>query len=71
MVEHRVEDVLRIRPDRILYMKDGAISYLGGVDGLMNVVDTSEIKLPAEMIIEPRAQRPASGGDAAPFAAAR
>jgi energy-coupling factor transport system ATP-binding protein len=52
MVEHRVEDVLRIRPDRVMYMKDGAISYLGGVDGLMNVVDTSEIKLPAEMIIE-------------------
>lgn len=52
MVEHRVEDVLRIRPDRILYMKDGAISYLGEVDGLVKVVDTSEIKLPAEMIIE-------------------
>lgn len=51
MVEHRVEDVLRIRPDRILYMKDGAISYLGDVDGLFNVVDTSEVKLPAEMII--------------------
>lgn len=52
MVEHRVEDVLRIRPDRVLYMKDGAINYLGDVDGLMKVVDISEIKLPAEMIID-------------------
>ena len=52
MVEHRVEDVLRIDPDRVLYMKDGAIHYLGDPDGLINVVDTSEVKLPAEMIIE-------------------
>ena len=52
MVEHRVEDVLRIRPDRILYMKEGAIAYLGNLDGLMKVVDYAEIKLPAELIIE-------------------
>ena len=76
MVEHRVEDVLRIRPDRILYMKDGAISYLGDVDGLFNVVDTSEVKLPAEMIINrergaphrvemrPLLRRPAEGQSA-------
>ncbi|MCG2783672.1 MAG: energy-coupling factor ABC transporter ATP-binding protein [Anaerolineae bacterium] len=51
MVEHRVEDVLRIRPDRILYMKDGAIHYLGDVNVLMDVVDFSEVKLPAEMVI--------------------
>jgi energy-coupling factor transport system ATP-binding protein len=58
MVEHRVEDVLRIRPDRILYMKDGAISYLGDLDGLMSVVDFSEIKLPAEMVIARERQSP-------------
>jgi energy-coupling factor transport system ATP-binding protein len=76
MVEHRVEDVLRIRPDRILYMKDGAISYLGDMDGLFNVVDTSEVKLPAEMIVSrersapprvemrPLLRRPAEGESA-------
>ncbi len=58
MVEHRVEDVLRIRPDRVLYMKDGAINYLGDLGGLMNVVDFSEIKLPAELVIERERQSP-------------
>ena len=34
LVEHRVEDVLNIRPDRVLFMADGRIRYLGDLDGL-------------------------------------
>jgi energy-coupling factor transporter ATP-binding protein EcfA2 len=56
MVEHRVEDVLRIHPERVMYMSDGEIRYLGDVAGLSKVVDYREVKLPAEDIVE-RAKR--------------
>jgi len=52
MVEHRVEDVLKIQPDRILFMMDGEIRYLGGADGLAQAVDYREVKLPAQMAME-------------------
>jgi energy-coupling factor transport system ATP-binding protein len=52
LVEHRVEDVLRIHPDRVLYMSDGAIRYLGPLSGLSKAVDYHEVKLPAEDIAE-------------------
>lgn len=55
MVEHRVEDVLRIHPERVMYMSAGEIRYLGDVKGLSQVVNYREVKLPAEDIVE-RAQ---------------
>ena len=39
IVEHRVEDVLAIHPEVVMYMDEGRIAYLGDVDGLMQVVD--------------------------------
>ena len=51
MIEHRVEDVLGIHPDRILFMQEGEIRYLGHPDGLIDIVDYHEVKLPAEMVI--------------------
>ncbi len=59
MVEHRVEDVLKIKPSRIMFMSGGEIRYLGAVKGLVNVVDYREIKLPAKMIIKLAARDPA------------
>ncbi len=55
MVEHRVEDVLRIRPERIMFMSEGEIRYLGNLAGLSKIVNYHEVKLPAEAIVE-RAQ---------------
>ena len=52
MVEHRVEDVLKIHPDRVLFMTDGEIRYNGPADRLDDEVDYHEVKLPAEMIIK-------------------
>lgn len=52
MVEHRVEDVLKINPDRAMFMMDGKVHYLGSPEGLATVVDYREVKLPAHMIIE-------------------
>ncbi len=56
MVEHRVEDVLRIKPERIMFMSEGEIRYLGGAAGLSDAVNYHEIKLPAKDIVE-RAKR--------------
>src|SRR5512138_2372326 len=52
MVEHRVEDVLRIQPDRVMFMSEGDIRYLGNLSGLSQVVNYKEVKLPAEEIVE-------------------
>jgi energy-coupling factor transport system ATP-binding protein len=52
MVEHRVEDVLRIRPDRIMFLSDGEIRYLGDIEGLYRNVDYREVKLPASRVVE-------------------
>ncbi len=59
IVEHRVEDVLAIRPDHILYMDEGQQVYYGGVDGLMDVVDYHRIKLPAQVVVERARSEPA------------
>ncbi len=59
MVEHRVEDVLRIHPERVMFMSEGEIRYLGDVAGLSKVVNYREVKLPAEDIVERAKHDPA------------
>jgi energy-coupling factor transport system ATP-binding protein len=58
LIEHRVEDVLGIRPDRVLFMEEGCTAYLGALDGLMSVADYRAIKLPAETILPRAAAQP-------------
>jgi energy-coupling factor transport system ATP-binding protein len=52
IVEHRVEDVLAIKPEHVIYMDDGRISYQGDQYGLVQAVDYTRIKLPAEIVVE-------------------
>ncbi len=52
LVEHRVEDVLSIRPEQVAYLDDGRLIYNGSAEGLMQVVDYKRIKLPAPVVIE-------------------
>jgi energy-coupling factor transport system ATP-binding protein len=52
LVEHRVEDVLRIEPERVMFMSEGEVRYLGNLSGLSKVVNYREVKLPAEDIVE-------------------
>ena len=52
IIEHRVEDVLKIKPEMAMFMVDGEVRYLGPTAGLEAVVDYHEVKLPAPMIIE-------------------
>jgi energy-coupling factor transport system ATP-binding protein len=59
IVEHRVEDVLAIHPDIFMYLDEGRMQYLGGTDGLMEVVDYQRIKLPARVVLERARSNPA------------
>lgn len=59
MVEHRVEDVMGIKPDRVMFMSEGEIRYLGNLAGLSKVVNYREVKLPAEDIVERARHDPA------------
>jgi energy-coupling factor transport system ATP-binding protein len=59
LVEHRVEDVLRIQPERVMFMSEGEIRYLGNLSGLSKVVNYREVKLPAEDIVERAREDPA------------
>jgi energy-coupling factor transport system ATP-binding protein len=51
LVEHRVEDVLRIHPEKVIYMDNGRITYEGDVDGLLETADYTRIKLPAQTVL--------------------
>jgi len=59
LVEHRVEDVLGIFPDNVMYMQAGRIQFLGKTDELVNHLDHHEVKLPAPMVIQQSASEPA------------
>jgi energy-coupling factor transport system ATP-binding protein len=59
IVEHRVEDVLAIHPEIVLYMDEGRIVYQGDADGLMQTVDYHRIKLPAAAVMQRALRDPA------------
>jgi energy-coupling factor transport system ATP-binding protein len=52
IVEHRVEEALHLRPDRVLYLDAGATRYLGPVDGFLQIADPRAVKLPFEVVAE-------------------
>jgi energy-coupling factor transport system ATP-binding protein len=52
IVEHRVEEALSLRPDRVLAMADANVTYLGPVDGFLAVADASAVKLPFETVLD-------------------
>ena len=52
LIEHRVEDALASRPERMLYMTDGRVRYLGPVDSLPPEIDYREVKLPATWVVQ-------------------
>ncbi|WKZ38264.1 MAG: ABC transporter ATP-binding protein [Anaerolineales bacterium] len=52
LVEHRVEDALETNPDRLLYMEDGRIKYLGPIRDLPRSIDHRQVKLPAPWVVQ-------------------
>ena len=63
IVEHRVEEALELRPDRVLYLDAGSVAYLGPVDGFLGIADPEAVKLPFEIVLE-RARSEAGAGSA-------
>jgi len=59
LIEHRVEDVLRIKPERVMFMDAGEIKYLGALPGFEQVADYREVKLPAQVVEARAAKAPA------------
>ena len=51
IVEHRVEEALQRRPDRVMAMDDGRATYLGPVDGFLATADPRAVKLPFEVVL--------------------
>lgn len=58
LVEHRVEDAFSIHPDRVLFMQEGQVTYCGPPDGLADVVDYRQVKMPAPVVIQRAASEP-------------
>ena len=52
LIEHRVEDAIFARPDRLMYMEDGQVKYLGPIENLPTEIDHHEVKLPAEWVVK-------------------
>ncbi len=52
LVEHRVEDALKIQPNTVLYMDKGEQIYYGDHAGMMKVIDYHKVKLPAPIVLE-------------------
>jgi len=64
IVEHRVEEALALRPDRILAMDDGRVTYLGPVDGFLRRADPEAVKLPFPIVLERIRQSGSTNGHA-------
>jgi energy-coupling factor transport system ATP-binding protein len=52
LIEHRVEDAIFAKPDRLLYMEGGRVKYLGTIDTLPTEINHREVKLPAEWVVK-------------------
>ncbi|NWF63116.1 MAG: ABC transporter ATP-binding protein [Chloroflexi bacterium] len=52
LVEHRVEDAISAKPDRMLYMEEGKVKYLGGIQSLPKEIDHTKVKLPAPWVVQ-------------------
>jgi energy-coupling factor transport system ATP-binding protein len=52
IIEHRVEDVLAVKPDLSIHMEEKSISFVGSTDELIQTVDYQLVKLPAPVVIE-------------------
>ena len=51
IIEHRVEDILRINPDLVMFMSEGNVRSFGPPESVIATVDYHEVKLPAPMIM--------------------
>lgn len=55
VIEHRVDAVVPIHPDRVIYLERGGIAYSGDLAGFLRTADPDAVKLPFDTLIS-RAQ---------------
>jgi energy-coupling factor transport system ATP-binding protein len=55
VIEHRVDAVVPIHPDRVIYLERGSIAYSGDLAGFLRTADPDAVKLPFDTLIS-RAQ---------------
>lgn len=48
IVEHRVEEALRLKPDKVLLMRDGHQVFVGDTPQFLEIADPKQVKLPIE-----------------------
>jgi len=48
IVEHRVEEALRLKPDKVLLMRDGRQVFFGNISQFLELADPTQVKLPIE-----------------------
>jgi len=48
IVEHRVEEALRLKPDKVLLMREGQQVFFGDVQEFLTIADPTQVKLPVE-----------------------
>jgi energy-coupling factor transport system ATP-binding protein len=63
IVEHRVEEALNLRPDKVLLMSDGHQIFFGDTEMFLKIADPTQVKLPVsatlQTISDPRQVRTA------------
>jgi len=48
IVEHRVEEALRLKPDKVLLMEEGRQAFFGNTQEFLQIADPTQVKLPVE-----------------------
>jgi len=48
LVEHRVEEALTLKPDKVLLMRDGSQAFFGDTEEFLRFADPSQVRLPVE-----------------------
>ena len=51
IVEHRVDEVLALEPDRVVYLEEGRVVFTGDVAGFLAVASPESVKLPFEALL--------------------
>ena len=69
IVEHRVEEVLSLRPDRVLAMDEGRATSLGPVAAFLATADPAAVKLPFDAVVARHRALGVRAGSRAPVAA--
>ncbi|KQQ06062.1 MULTISPECIES: ABC transporter ATP-binding protein [unclassified Rathayibacter] len=51
IVEHRVDEVLALAPDRVVYLEEGRVVFSGDVAGFLEVASPESVKLPFSALL--------------------